>query len=258
VDSSPAIAADGTVYFGGWDKNFYALNPAGTQQWIFPVGAMVVSSPAIALDGTIYFGALDKNLYALHPDGKLKWSFATGGEITSSPAIGANGTIYINSTDGYLYAVKSDGTERWRFHTGSYTESSPILDEHENVVIAGVPNDHDLGEYVVNQAGEGRTFTGLSCPEDTSALAVTGEIYCSRPWRNLQAFHTNGDVLWLANTASNLSGSPVAGADGTVYVLSGQFLFAIRPADGPLPLAKSTWPMFRANPRHTGRVDHRN
>jgi len=61
--SSPAIGADGTIYFGSWDKNFYALNPDGSQKWVFATSNIVVSSPAIGADGTIYFGSHDKKFY---------------------------------------------------------------------------------------------------------------------------------------------------------------------------------------------------
>ena len=254
VDSSPALAADGTICFGGWDKKFYALDPAGTQKWVFAPGAAITSSPAIAADGTIYFGALDKNLYALRPDGKLKWTFATGGEIVSSPAIGADGTIYFNSSDGYLYALKPDGTERWHYHTGNYTECSPILDDHENVTLAGFLSLTGKDQLVITKDGRGQTMGGLACAVDASALAVTGEIYCSRPWRTIQAVGTNADQFWSADTAFNLTASPVVGPGGLVYVVDDHFLRAICPVGAPLPLAKSTWPMFRANPRHTGRV----
>ena len=42
--------------------------------------------------------------------------------------------------------------------------------------------------------------------------------------------------------------------DGTVYATCEALLYALQPVGDPLPLAKSAWPMFRANPRHTGRV----
>ena len=66
------------------------------------------SSPAISADGTIFFGSSnDRHLYAVNPDGTLKWKFTTGAilSIDSSPAIGADGTIYFSSDDGNLYAV---------------------------------------------------------------------------------------------------------------------------------------------------------
>ncbi len=52
----------------------------------------IVSSPAIASDGTIYFGTMiggsEGYIYALNPDGTLKWRYLTGDYITSDPAIG--------------------------------------------------------------------------------------------------------------------------------------------------------------------------
>jgi outer membrane protein assembly factor BamB len=260
VDASPAVAADGTIYFGGWDKTFYALNPAGALKWSLPIGAVMVSSPAIAADGTIYFGAFDKNLYALTPDGKLKWRFATGAEIAASPAIGADGTIYVPSLDGNLYAVRPDGTERWRFRCGSYTEASPVLDAAGNVFVPGVVVAGDYAEYQVTPAGQGRAAGGLACPVEVAAVAVAGQVYWSRPWRSLQAFTPdpasalNSSVAWEADAIANLSTSPVVGPDGLVYFTANGRLYAVRPPGPGLPLAASTWPMFRANPRHTGRV----
>jgi outer membrane protein assembly factor BamB len=258
VDSSPAIAADGTLLFGGWDKTFYALDPSGASKWTFPVGASVVSSPAIAADGTIYFGAFDKNLYALTAAGKLKWRFTTGAEITASPAIGADGTVYVTSMDGNLYAVSSEGAERWHFHCGSYTEASPVVDEAGNIYVAGIPKAGHYEEFRLTSTGQGDTVGGLACEVEVSAVAVTGRVYWSRPWRSLQAYApAHGkfvDVLWSAQAEDNLTSSPMVGADGLVYFTGDRYLYAVRPVGPGLPPAKSSWPMFRANARHTGRV----
>ena len=60
----------------------------GTQKWNFTTGGQVTSSPAIAADGTIYVGSQDHNVYAFNPDGTLKWQFTTGDQVQqSSPAM---------------------------------------------------------------------------------------------------------------------------------------------------------------------------
>jgi len=83
-----------------------ALNPDGTLKWSYDTAGIVRSSPAIGADGTIYFGTYDQpKLYALNPNGTLKWSYTIGGTIWSSPAIGVDSTIYIGSGDGKLYAI---------------------------------------------------------------------------------------------------------------------------------------------------------
>jgi outer membrane protein assembly factor BamB len=65
--------------------------------WQFAVGDWIRSSPAVAPDGSVYFGSADNNLYALNPDGTKRWAFAAGNIIESSPAIGSDGTIFIGS-----------------------------------------------------------------------------------------------------------------------------------------------------------------
>jgi outer membrane protein assembly factor BamB len=84
VDSSPAIGADGTIYFGSWDNNIYAFAPDGTEKWRVPTNAQVISSAAIAADGTVYIGSGDNLLYALSPDGQTKWTFPPGVDLRGS------------------------------------------------------------------------------------------------------------------------------------------------------------------------------
>jgi len=105
VESSPAIAADGTIYVGSYDDYLYAINPSGTLKWRYQTGSYVTSSPAVAADGTVYVGSNDGYLYAVSPAGALKWRYQTGDGISSSPAIAADGTVYVGSGDGYLYAI---------------------------------------------------------------------------------------------------------------------------------------------------------
>ncbi|MEO6244072.1 MAG: PQQ-binding-like beta-propeller repeat protein, partial [Opitutaceae bacterium] len=106
TSSSPALSPDSaTVYFGGYDSKFHAVNTAtGTAQWTFPLGKEVrASSPAVDANGVIYIGCYDGLVYALNPDGSLKRTWATADIIRSSPAI-AGTTLYVGSNDHKLYA----------------------------------------------------------------------------------------------------------------------------------------------------------
>ncbi|HTW92330.1 MAG TPA: PQQ-binding-like beta-propeller repeat protein [bacterium] len=105
VHSAPAIAPDGTVYFGSTDNCLYALNPDSSLKWRYQTGGDVSSGPAVAADGTIYVGSNDSCLYALNADGTLKWRYLTGGRVEAAPTIGTDGTVYFISDDGYLYAL---------------------------------------------------------------------------------------------------------------------------------------------------------
>jgi outer membrane protein assembly factor BamB len=50
---------------GSGDSYLYAINPDGTLKWKYLTGSAMESSPAIASDGTIYVGSGDNYLYAI-------------------------------------------------------------------------------------------------------------------------------------------------------------------------------------------------
>ena len=91
----------------------------GDLKWKFQAGGGVFSSPAIGADGTVYFGSQDSSLYGLTQGGELKWSYKTGNGIGSSPAIGADGTVYIGSRDHNLYALSPEGELEWKYEMPS-------------------------------------------------------------------------------------------------------------------------------------------
>jgi outer membrane protein assembly factor BamB len=252
IDSSPAIATDGAIYFGSWDGNFYALNPNGSLKWKFLAEGIVDSSPAIGADGTIYFGSHDKKFYALAPDGKLRWQFATQGQIISSPAINSDGTIIFTSNDGNLYALNNDGSEKWHLHTGGFTRSSPVLDKDGDIFVM-------VKECLFSFTSAGTkkwAWCSALDNDDSVAIAADGLIYFPRPWRTLTAMKPDGGEQWEMSLPVNVSSSPVIGKDGVIYMAAGRFLYAINSPNGLAPLAKSSWPMWRADPQHTGRVQN--
>jgi outer membrane protein assembly factor BamB len=252
VDSSPAIAPDGTVYFGSWDKKFYALTPNGSQKWTFSTGAEILSSPAIATDGTIYFGSNDKKLYALRPDGTKKWEFATGGPITSSPAIDFSGKIYFASVDGKFYALNPDGTVHWSTRTGGTTESSPVLNNDGSVYLC-------INDYRASITADGKLRPGNYDPgvflDSTPALGAN-DCVCYATLDGVVStisMKQPGIITQAAVLRVGMDSSPVIAPDGIAYEPTWMgMLYALDVGTTPM---KSPWPMFRANPRHTGVVN---
>ncbi len=132
ISTTPAIASDGTIYFGSADNNLYALNPNGEFKWQFTTGNSIWSSPTVAADGTVYFGGGDGYFYALDSQGNLKWNYDTsspilGDIIWSSPAIGTDGSVYFGGADGSFYALDSQGNLKWRYDIGDEIYSSPSI-----------------------------------------------------------------------------------------------------------------------------------
>ena len=109
--------------------------------------------------------------------------------------------------------------------------------------------------WSVDRDGKKRWDWCSPVPVDaTPAVAANGEVYFSAPWRSLFAFQNDRTDLWHFSADGNLVASPVIGDNGTIYICDGMFLHAINSTSGLAPPAKSSWPMFRANARHTGRV----
>ena len=105
IYAAPAIGDDGVLYCG-FDQGLCAVTSSGTKAWTFETVHDVRTTPAIAADGTIYFGCEDHYLYALNRDSTLKWRYHIGSGVRSSPVIGQDGRVYVGSSNGYLYAIE--------------------------------------------------------------------------------------------------------------------------------------------------------
>lgn len=177
--SVPAIAADGTIYWGFADS-FAALTATGKIEWrwINLSGNLIFgSSPVIAEDGTIYF--THDGVFSLSADGDIRWFHPFSWFSHSSPAIGVDGTIYVGSGDGNLYAFDPNGSVKWRREISTY-DNSPSIGSDGTVYIGA----YSAKLYAYNPAG---TFLWKFETEETR-------------------FHD-----------SSVYGPPAISADGTIY-----------------------------------------
>jgi outer membrane protein assembly factor BamB len=271
VESSPAIAQDGTIYFGSGDDNVYALNPDGTLKWSFATGGFVSSSPAVGADGTVYVGSDDLNVYALNPtDGTVKWSSLVGGMVESSPAVGPDGTVYVGSDSYKVYALDpADGSIKWSYLAGNML-SMPAVAVDGTVYVSGgavyALNGADGSvKWIQNKAGgdvtpvmgsDGTVYAGGGCalnPADgtirrkyagsPAAISADGTLYvCDGGVRAINP--ADGSVKWTHTTGGFITGSPAIGADGTIYVGSQSgSVYALNPTDG-----SEKWSYATGNP----------
>jgi len=241
--SSPAIASDGTVYFGCSDHNIYALYPNGTLKWKYETGSQVLSSPAIGDDETIYCGSHDTYLYALYPNnGTVKWKFPTGYYVRVSPCIADDGTIYCVSRDGYLYAVYPNGTMKW--NTNVHAGTSPTIGQ-DGTVYAGwkelyAVNPTDGSVKWTFDPGSDRTIQG-----GTPCNSVDGTIYFgTSDGGEIIAVNPDGTEKWRKQIGTCES-APAIGEDGTVYVGSRHNMYGYLHAIGPLDPNAPTAPVIK-------------
>src|SRR5205823_5575955 len=105
--SSPAIAPDGTIYFGTVTGTLFAINPDGTVRWTNEAGRHIkYAAPSVADDGTIYTTS-GSQVLAFLADGTPLWTYSTGARLLGALAMGADGTLYVPSNDHTLYAFGS-------------------------------------------------------------------------------------------------------------------------------------------------------
>ena len=69
--------------------------------------------------------------------------------------------------------------------------------------------------------------------------------------KNVYAINPDGTLKWFFGTGDKVDSSPAIGADGTIYLGSDDnHLYALSGSSGGL--ARTSWPMFHRDIRHTG------
>jgi outer membrane protein assembly factor BamB/plastocyanin len=263
VLSSGALTSGGSLYFGSYDQNLYAVTASGgSLQWKFSVkpskanqAAYIYCSPVVGPDATIYFGTDEKNfstggdtgnLYALKPNGTLKWKFATPASIYSTPAVGEDGTIYFGCFDNNLYALNPDGTLKWKFLAGSSIFAGPVLGS-DGTVYFGC-DDHNM--YALTALGAKKWAFDTGGPITTSpTIGPDGTIYLgSTTSKTFFAVNPDGTKQFEFLSNGAIYSSAALGADGTIYFGSDDgSLYALH-SDGSLKWQLSTGDKVRSSP----------
>ncbi len=235
--SSPAVAADGTIYVAGGDGILYALSPDGKLLWNLTIGGYLLSSPAIDKEGTIYLGAgsaagetrkqtfrqgqaeekQEKIGYicAFSPDGTQKWRFKTGGWVASSILITSRGNIVAGCNDNFIYCLNKDGELLWKFETGGKVFSSPVEDKDGNIYAGS----EDFYFYSLDKDGKLRWKHKAENKFFSSpAISDEGIIYTGNDDSHLYAFKPDGTPVWKKKFPEAITSTPSINRDGDLYV----------------------------------------
>lgn len=256
VFSSPAIANNGNIYFGGSDGFLYALNSSGDLLWDVFIEGEVDSSVAVGPSGDLFVASSDGNVYSFDKDTGVEiWSFevpteigAIGREtqITSSCMLDGKGALYFGSNNYYVYSLDaSDGSLLWKYETGGNVEASPTFSIDGNVLISS----YDGYIYSLDMSGDLVWRTQIGANYYTSAVVdEIGRIYVSSYINDslsyLNLLSADGVVLQQIAFSGIIDSSVALGSDGALYF--GNNDGGLYSYSNAARLSNSVWPKFRS------------
>ncbi len=228
---SPAVAADGSMYFDYRGK-LTALNSDGTPKWTFAQNSLS-SSPVVAPDGSIYYvsgpSTYDKWLYKILPNGALDWSKDLVTDSVFQPVVDNVGRVYVIDyvmVPGYnvidyskLSAFDSSGNLVWEFKV------PPDILEYQYVALSNDGHIYFMtGDslYCLDNLGKKQWeyVFSMNLPSQFAVDSRNNVIFIDHSPSSLCSISSAGVLNWrlyLSSTTGNRS--PVIGKDDTIYVV---------------------------------------
>lgn len=215
--SVPALASDGSIFFGTDEGYLVALGATGDVLWKFKTGKhsqgkSIFSSP-VAIDDVVIFGAYDGHCYCLDRYyGAVKWVYDGADWIGSSPAVSIeNKALYIgleHSLPGQRGSVAAinyqTGKLLWEQPSAALTHASPLYLKTHNLVYCG-GNDGVMSAY---HATTGKLAWRFVSAGGSSYLPTSG--YSRGDIKSRPAFDPDTNTLAFCSM------------DGWMYVVNAQ------------------------------------
>ena len=276
VKGSPAIDSKGNTYFVTTDPQMqfgtiYCVNPEGVILW--ENNKVSLFSPALdETNGIVYVAGEDGYLTAYDTsDGSTRWKVLVE-EPVSGMCVGPDGTVSLRTTTGtavFLVSVTPWGTR-------SVVPIDP--DSTLNPAVRPGPESKAQGEgasypvidvdgtfyfgnsnkfYAFTRSGAKKwDFTAGGEITGTAAIGADGTIYFGSADGRINMLNRSGTLVGWFDAGSAIQGSPTLAPNGMLYfgAADGK-LYGLE--TGSPGLAKSAWPMYMHDPRHTGRAAKR-
>ncbi|AEX85817.1 WD40-like repeat protein [Marinitoga piezophila KA3] len=211
VENTPLIVGN-SIYFGSYDKYFYALTTNGNLKWKFLANSEIIASPNTEDNNIIYFGDVSGRLYSITRDGTLIWTLKLDGDIISTPLV-KNGKIYIGTSNGILYAIDKNGEILWTFKTGDYIASMPSY--YDGNIIFG---SSDSYVYSINEKGElNWKFRTSGAVKSSPSIDNEGNIYIGSDDNYLYKLTKDGILVFKFKTNSSIQTKASIDSNGNIY-----------------------------------------
>ncbi|WKZ70289.1 MAG: PQQ-binding-like beta-propeller repeat protein [Melioribacteraceae bacterium] len=189
----PIIGYEDILYFGtagiSPDSNyFFALNPDGTERWVFRTekGYPNYGAAIIDKDSTIYFPSNNSHIYAVDKNGRQKWK-------TGSLAIGLKSILNI-SKEGDLYV-------------STYLDSMLIIDTEDGRI--------KYKKYI----GENLNANQFAFSVEGDKLFYVRAIRGSGDNSFVGCMDLEGNIIWEKEARYSSEGMPIVDNENNIYII---------------------------------------
>ncbi|MCZ6636044.1 MAG: PQQ-binding-like beta-propeller repeat protein [bacterium] len=212
--------------------------PPLTSAWKAGTGGGLHCGSPVMADGQVVIGTQDEDrpnsgsLVALDArEGALRWRYEAGGSIKLAPAF-EDGRVFAVTVTGQVMALDAaDGTGLWTYQLGDFSERwvymAPLAWKGRLYVGMSshfVALDQDTGTVVWMRDDLGKTdwIASFPSPAAWDAYVVIG--FYGQPTNLVVVDAATGRTVWAndEDKSFRVTASPVVGADGTIYAVSGR------------------------------------
>ncbi|GGB18625.1 outer membrane protein assembly factor BamB family protein [Puia dinghuensis] len=240
LQSNPTVV-NGTLYIGGADSFFYAVNTnPWTPDWKIKLGKASSGSPTVD-NGVVYFA--NDQLYAVNSStGAIIWGVNPSSDSSAvypgNPAV-ANGIVYFGSSDRNVYAMDAaTGHLVWKYYTGDVVNASPTVANGIVYVTGGFDN-----LYALNAATGTLKWSYSDGYVLASPCVANGSVYIASTSQYLHALDAGtGNLKWSYHSVVGLENTPLY-FNGSVIFSSANNLLSVNSTTGTL-----NWTFSTGNP----------
>lgn len=274
--TTPAIAADGSIFIAHRDGKVGSLSPDGEYTEYPSTGlSNITSGVAISRSGMVYVtGGNSLGLFGYNPSTDVSWTYNTnfggassaliGALKSTTVAIGTDGTVYSVSdatSGGIIFAVDGvTGAEKWAYTTvGAIPDGGVALGADGTVYASGgeyLASTPSAGIYAINPDGTLKWHYPSTAAVQTSPIVDSrGYIHFVDAEATYYVLTAEGELFSSLSLGDACASSPVMDANGNLYVAvnaNGQFQVVCASSKGDSYATDSPWPMRGGNPQRTG------
>lgn len=208
--------ANKVVAFDGGETSFNKV-------WSYETGGRILASPIVAPDGTIRVHSEDEHLHTISRDGQRVGAPIQVGEPLgwATPLVDADNACWVCGYHGGLLRVNASEHAiyyrgKQRFDCTGVIHGGVLYVGAENACVYAIPLGESRGKNVWDHlADKGRTGWYIN---SALALASGPTIVAASRDNRLYGFQQDGGKQWSVDLDGQVLGSPIVGADDSVYV----------------------------------------